>query len=49
MSELQISLTPFLEEARNAGASDLHLGAGGVPFLRIEGELVRSRPIVVTP
>ena len=31
----------FLEEARAAGASDLHLQAGAVPFLRVEGAIVR--------
>ncbi|MHC4549852.1 MAG: type IV pilus twitching motility protein PilT [Planctomycetota bacterium] len=46
--ELQLPkplLSDFLAEARKAGASDLHLAAGSVPFLRFEGELTRlNRP-----
>jgi len=34
-------LASFLDEARGFDASDLHLLAGAVPFLRVEGELVR--------
>jgi len=30
-------LTRFLRQARERGASDLHLSAGAVPFLRVEG------------
>ncbi len=34
-------LAEYLSEAREQEASDLHLAAGAVPFLRIEGEIVR--------
>jgi twitching motility protein PilT len=34
-------LTGYLAEARGFEASDLHLAAGSVPFLRVEGEIVR--------
>jgi twitching motility protein PilT len=35
------ALTPYLAEARSREASDLHLSAGAVPFLRVEGAIVR--------
>jgi twitching motility protein PilT len=35
------TLEEFLAEARQRGASDLHLSAGAVPYVRIEGEIVR--------
>jgi twitching motility protein PilT len=31
----------FLGEARQRGASDLHVSAGAVPYVRVEGEIVR--------
>jgi len=34
-------LEDFLAPARERGASDLHLAAGSVPFLRVEGEIAR--------
>ena len=34
-------LEAYLRPAREAGASDLHLSAGAVPFLRVEGEITR--------
>jgi twitching motility protein PilT len=34
-------LGSFLEQARGFAASDLHLSAGSIPFLRVEGEIVR--------
>jgi len=34
-------LTHFLEAAREAGASDLQLTSGAVPWMRVEGELQR--------
>jgi len=34
-------LAEFVAQARGFQASDLHLGAGSVPFLRVEGEIVR--------
>jgi len=35
------TLQEFLAEARQRGASDLHLSAGCVPFVRVEGEITR--------
>ena len=42
-------LADYLSEAREREASDLHLSAGAVPFLRIEGEIERfgSEPLPV--
>ena len=34
-------LDDYLRPAREAGASDLHLSGGAVPFLRVEGEITR--------
>jgi len=34
-------LTEFLRQARERGASDLHISAGSVPFLRVEGTIER--------
>ena len=36
-----LRLTSLLAAARGAEASDLHLAAGSVPYMRVEGELVR--------
>ena len=36
-----VTLTNYLAKARAREASDLHLAADTVPFLRVEGELVR--------
>jgi twitching motility protein PilT len=38
-----------LSEARDRGASDLHLAAATVPFLRVEGELVRLEEEPLSP
>jgi twitching motility protein PilT len=35
------TLEEFLAEARQRGASDLHLSAGAVPYVRVEGEITR--------
>jgi twitching motility protein PilT len=34
-------LREYLGEARQRGASDLHLSAGAVPYVRVEGEITR--------
>ncbi|MGE8385668.1 MAG: twitching motility protein PilT, partial [Pseudomonas putida] len=36
-----MDVTDLLARAVNAGASDLHLAAGQIPMLRIEGDLQR--------
>ncbi|MHC4134309.1 MAG: type IV pilus twitching motility protein PilT [Planctomycetota bacterium] len=36
-----LRLTSLLAAARSAEASDLHVAAGSVPYMRVEGELVR--------
>ncbi len=35
------SLDGYLRAARQIGASDLHLGGGGIPYARVEGQLLR--------
>ncbi|MHC4956777.1 MAG: type IV pilus twitching motility protein PilT [Planctomycetota bacterium] len=41
MAQVATTLGGVLEQARGFGASDLHLSAGSIPFLRVEGEMVR--------
>ena len=36
-------INAFLEVMQKVGASDLHLGAGSVPILRIHGALEKTR------
>ncbi|HEX5136621.1 MAG TPA: PilT/PilU family type 4a pilus ATPase [Planctomycetota bacterium] len=43
------SLDEFLSEARQRGASDLHLSAGAVPYVRVEGEIVRLPRAEIEP
>jgi len=42
-------LQEFLAEARQRSASDLHLAAGAVPYVRVEGEIVRLPRGELTP
>ena len=45
----ETSLESYLRQAREVGASDLHLGAGAVPFVRVEGAIRRLPEAELSP
>lgn len=44
-----MDVTDLLARAGDAGASDLHLAAGEIPMLRVDGELRRMALPNLTP